>query len=103
MNNAQPRESTIKSIQNAGAHIFGLAVDELSIENGPQLVEMQGHIAMYLSKQLTGASVSEIARHLGGRQQAPVIFHSIARVQELRATMPKVNKVIETLRKKLPS
>jgi chromosomal replication initiator protein len=101
MNNPH-RESTIKSIQDAVAHMFGLAVDELSKESGPRVVAMARHIAMYLSKQLTDASVSEIALHFGGRQQTSVRY-SIAKVQELRATDAGMNKAIETLLEKLTS
>jgi hypothetical protein len=36
MSNAQPHESTFNFIQNAVAHIFGLAVDELGKESGPK-------------------------------------------------------------------
>jgi chromosomal replication initiator protein len=96
------RKRTIRQIQAAVAHMFGLAVDELSKENGPQIVAMPRHIAMYLSKQLTDASVSEIGLHFGGRQQASVRY-SIAKVQELRATDAGVNKAIETLLEKLTS
>jgi chromosomal replication initiator protein len=96
------RKRTIRQIQDAVAHMFGLAVDELSKESGPQIVAMPRHIAMYLSKQLTDASVSEIGLHFGGRQQASVRY-SIAKVQELRATDAGVNKAIETLLEKLTS
>jgi Bacterial dnaA protein helix-turn-helix len=102
MNNPQLREPKIWQIQDAVAHMFGLAVDELRKESGPQEVAMPRHIAMYLSKQLTDASVSEIGLHFGGRQQTSVRY-SIAKVQELRATDDGVNKAIETLLEKLTS
>ena len=53
---------------------------------------MPRHIAMYLSKQLTDASVSEIGRQFGGRQRTSVRY-SIARVQELRATDAGLNRL----------
>lgn len=102
MNNLQLRRSTIKSIQDAVAHMFGLAVDELSKENGPRVVAVARHIAMYLSNQLTDASVSEIGQQFGGRQHASVRY-SIAKVQKLRATHARVNHAIETLLEKLTS
>jgi chromosomal replication initiator protein len=102
MNNTPLREPTIRQIQDAVARMFGLALDELSRESGPQVVAMPRHIAMYLSKQLTDASVSEIALHFGGRQQSSVRY-SIAKVQELRASDSGVNKAIETLLEKLTS
>jgi chromosomal replication initiator protein len=96
MNNPQLGEPTIRQIQDAVAHMFGLAVDELSKESGPQVVAMPRHIAMYLSKQLTDASESEIGRQFGGRQRTSVRY-SIARVQELRATDAGLNRTIEAL------
>jgi chromosomal replication initiator protein len=102
MNNPELRERAIRHIQDAVARMFGLAVDELSKESGPRVVAMPRHIAMYLSKQLTDASVSEIGLHFGGRQQTSVRY-SIAKVQELRATDAGVNKAIETLLQNLTS
>jgi chromosomal replication initiator protein len=102
MNIPQLRERTLTQMQDAVAHMFGLAVHELSKESGPRVVALPRHIAMYLSKQLTDASVSEIGRHFGGRQHASVRY-SIAKIHELRATDAGVNKAIETLLEKLTS
>jgi chromosomal replication initiator protein len=68
MNNPELRKRVIRHVQDAVAHMFGLNVDELSKESGPHIVAMPRHIAMYLSKQLTDASASEIGLHLGGRR-----------------------------------
>lgn len=102
MNNPELSKRTIRHIQDAVAHMFGLAVDELSKESGPRVVAMPRHIAMYLSKLLTDASISEIGLHFGGRQQTSVRY-SIAKVQELRATDPGLNKAIEVLLEKFTS
>jgi chromosomal replication initiation ATPase DnaA len=49
---------------------------------------------MYLSKQMTDASLSEIGREFGKHQST--VMRSIARIHQLRATDAGLNKAIET-------
>jgi chromosomal replication initiation ATPase DnaA len=49
---------------------------------------------MYLSKQMTDASLSEIGREFGKQQST--VMHSIARIHQLRAAGAGLNKAIET-------
>jgi chromosomal replication initiation ATPase DnaA len=61
---AQLRASRILSIQEAVAQTFGVAVEELSKEGGPRMFSMPRQIAIYLSREMTGASAAEIGRYL---------------------------------------
>ena len=96
MSNPQLRESTIKSIQEAVALLFDLPVEEFGRESSSRLVVIPRQIAMFLTKQLTDASLSEIGRHFGGRHHTTVM-HSIARVQELRRSDPALDHVVSKL------
>jgi chromosomal replication initiator protein len=53
-------------------------------------------IAMYLTKQMTDASLSEIGRHFGGRHHTTVRY-SIDRVHELRRSDAALDRVISRL------
>jgi chromosomal replication initiator protein len=86
----------IKSIQEAVAHLFGVPVEELRQENNSRVVVVPRQIAMFLTKQLTDASLSDIGRHFGGRHHTTVM-HSIARIQELRRSDPALDRTLTKL------
>jgi chromosomal replication initiator protein len=100
MHDRQPRERTIRHIQDAVAHMFGLTIEDLSGVSRSRDVALPRQIAMHLAKQLTDASLPEIGRQFGGKHQTSVM-HSIARIHQLRATDAGVNNAIQTLLKKL--
>jgi hypothetical protein len=79
MSDAQIREATIRSIQEAVARLFDLPVDELRQESTRRAVAVPRQIAIYLAKLMTDASLPEIGRHFGGRHHTTVM-HSIAKV-----------------------
>jgi chromosomal replication initiator protein len=81
----QVRENTIKSIQEAVAHLFNLSVEELRQDSSRRGVVVPRQIAMYLTKQMTDASLSEIGQHFGGKHHTTVM-HSIAKVHALRSS-----------------
>src|SRR3984885_11142000 len=92
----QAREGIIRSIQEAVSHLFNLSVDELTQDSNRRVVVVPRQIAMYLSKQMTDASLSEIGRHFGGKHQTTVM-HSIARVHELRRIDAGLDRILNTL------
>jgi chromosomal replication initiator protein len=91
---AQVRESTIKSIQEAVAQLFGLSVEELRGESTRRIGAMPRHIAIYLARQLTDASLPAIGRHFGGRQHSTVM-NPIAKVEEQRRMDGKIDHVLK--------
>jgi chromosomal replication initiator protein len=102
MDDRQLRERTIRHIQNAVAEMFGLSIEELGTDSRSRNLAFPRQIAMYLSKQMTDASLSEIGQEFGGKHSTTVM-HSIAKVHQLRSTDAGVNTLIETLLKKLGS
>jgi chromosomal replication initiator protein len=100
MNDQQLREDTIKAIQDAVAQMFGLSTEELRTEGRSRDVALPRQIAMYLAKQLTDASLSEIGQEFGGKHHTTVT-HSIAKIHQLRTTDAGVNNAIQSLLEKL--
>ena len=92
----QVRERTIKSIKEAVAHQFKLSVEELKQDSSRRVVVVPRQIAMYLNKQMTDASLSEIGRHFGGKYHTTVM-HSIAKVHELRRSDAALDRAISKL------
>jgi hypothetical protein len=100
MDDAQTRQSKIRSIQEAVAHSFGLSAEELGQESKRRVVAVPRQIAMYLAKQMTDASLPEIGRQFGGRHQTTVM-HPIAKIDAQRRTEPDLDRAISKLSKSL--
>jgi chromosomal replication initiator protein len=96
MDDLQLRESTIKEIQEAVAHLFGLSTEELRQGSSRHVVALPRQIAMYLVKQMTDASLPEIGRHFGGRHQTTVM-HSIAKIHKLRSSEAELDQAVSKL------
>jgi len=96
MNDLPLRESTIKQIQQAVAHLFGLSAEELRQGSSRHVVALPRQIAMYLVKQMTDASLPEIGRHFGGRHHTTVM-HSIAKIHRLRSSEAELDHAISKL------
>jgi chromosomal replication initiator protein len=96
----QVRRATIEAIQRAVAELFGLIEQELKQKSTRRTVTVPRQIAMYLAKQLTSASLPEIGRHFGDKHHTTVM-HSIAKVEEQRATDRDLDHVISKLLKTL--
>jgi len=100
MNDRQERESTIKSIQEAAAHLFGLSVEALRGRSTQRAVAVPRNIAIYIARQLTDATQAEIGQHFGGRHHSTVI-NSIAAIEKQRRTNVDLDRVVCQLLKSL--
>jgi len=58
---------TIEQIQRKVSDIFGIKLSDLKAKNRTKAVAFPRQVAMYLSRQLTHASLSEIGRAFGGK------------------------------------
>jgi chromosomal replication initiator protein len=71
---------TIEMVQNEVARQFGLHVNDLRGNRRTQDVAYARHIAMYLSRELTEASLPQIGAKFGGRHHSTVI-HAVDKVE----------------------
>ncbi len=71
---------TIEMVQNEVARQFGLHVNDLRGNRRTQDVAYARHIAMYLSRDLTEASLPQIGARFGGRHHTTVI-HAVDKVE----------------------
>lgn len=69
----QFKKISIEAIQKAVASKFGLPVEELTSASRRRELSQPRHIAMYLSRKLTGSSLPEIGRKFGGRDHSSVL------------------------------
>jgi len=71
---------TIEMVQNEVARQFGLHINDLRGNRRTQDVAYARHIAMYLSRELTEASLPQIGTRFGGRHHSTVI-HAVDKVE----------------------
>jgi chromosomal replication initiator protein len=71
---------TIEMVQNEVARQFGLHVNDLRGNRRTQDVAYARHIAMYLSRDLTEASLPQIGAKFGGRHHTTVM-HGVDKVE----------------------
>jgi len=91
---------TIGAIQKEVASYFDVRLGDLNGRSRTQLIIQPRHVAMYLSRELTNASLKEIGQSFGGRDHGTVI-HACRRVDEDMASSGETRRVVEFLRDKI--
>lgn len=90
------RKITMDAIIRAVAAKHNLQPAILKQKSNRREIARPRQMAMYLSKELTQASLPEIGRTFGGKHHTTVL-HSIHRMDELRKTDPDINRMIQSL------
>ena len=92
----QQRKVDIELIAKAVAETFGMRVAELKTRNNSKPVVYPRQIAMFLAKQMTQASLPEIARYYGGKHHSTVI-HSIRKIERERRANADLQRTLDRL------
>src|SRR5499425_2799468 len=87
---------TIEQIQRKIAEAYGIKLADLKAKNRTKTVAFPRQIAMYLARQLTHASLSEVGRAFGGKDHTTVL-HAVDKIQVLLQEDPKLRKTIDGL------
>ncbi|MCA9691356.1 MAG: chromosomal replication initiator protein DnaA, partial [Myxococcales bacterium] len=102
---AKPEESptvTIERVQRLVASHFALRVADLKGQRRHRSVSRPRMIAMYLSRELTGASFPEIGQRFGGKDHSTVI-NACKRITSIQESQPELRVTVEGLRRQLCS
>ena len=75
-------EVSIERIQTAVSDRFGLSMEELCGDRRSQNIVYPRQVAMYLSRELTDASLPKIGREFGGRDHTTVI-HATSKIARM--------------------
>ena len=70
---AQEKKINIESIQKVVADEFRLRIPDLKAKNNSKSIVFPRQIAMFLAKELAGASLPEIGRAFGGKHHTTVL------------------------------
>jgi chromosomal replication initiator protein len=87
---------TIGRIQEAVSDRFGLSVTELCSQRRSQSVAYPRQVAMYLSRELTDASLPKIGKEFGGRDHTTVI-HATSKITRLISEDRSVYNLVQDL------
>jgi chromosomal replication initiator protein len=87
---------TIDQIQRKVCDFFGIRLSDLKAKTRTKAIAFPRQIAMYLARQLTHASLSEVGRAFGGKDHTTVL-HAVDKVQTLLQEDPKLRKTVDGL------
>jgi chromosomal replication initiator protein len=95
---AHPTEKrvTTEAVIRVVAEHYSLQPSQLKQKTNQWHIAHPRQIAMYLVKELTGASLPEIGRNFGGKHHTTVL-HSIQKVEEARGKDADFNRTIHSL------
>jgi len=85
---------TMDEILNAVAEHYGVTPDELKARGRSKEVVRPRQVAMYLIRQLTGASLPEIGQFFGGRDHTTVLY-ATQKIGKLLAEDPELQRTVE--------
>jgi chromosomal replication initiator protein len=89
-------EVSIERIQTAVSDRFGLSMEELCGDRRSQNIVYPRQVAMYLSRELTDASLPKIGREFGGRDHTTVI-HATSKINRLIQKDQSVYNLVQEL------
>lgn len=98
--NGSAKEVTIPLIQNKVAKYFNVTVTDLKGKKRVKSIVMPRQIAMYLSRELTDASLPKIGQEFGGKDHTTVI-HAHEKIQTELLSNKELQKNIEELKENL--
>lgn len=89
---------TVGYIQNIVAKYYNLNQNDFKIQRKTSDIAFPRQIAMYLSKQLTGASLKEIGKEFGGKDHSTVIY-AIKKIEDTMEVDPNTKIIVDNIRK----
>ncbi len=92
----QDHKITIDAVIRAVAEHFHMQPAQLKLKTNVRQIAYPRQIAMYLAKELTGASLPELGKAFGGKHHTTVL-HSIQKIEKLRAKDEDLHRTIQSL------
>jgi chromosomal replication initiator protein len=90
------RPLTVEGIMKAVAEHFGVKLADMKTKKRTKEIALPRQAAMYLARELTGASLSDIGRTIGGKDHATVIY-ACRQMAEKKAADENFNRMMESL------
>lgn len=97
---SSPSNLTIKNIQIAACEAFSISLNDMLSKKRARSLVLPRHIAMYLVRIMTNASLEEVGLHFGGRDHSTV-KHGCEKVQQLLETDASIQFTVNSIKRKL--
>ncbi|MGE5301534.1 MAG: chromosomal replication initiator protein DnaA [Acidobacteriota bacterium] len=94
------RPVTVEVVQKIVCDFYNISLADIKAKRRTKDIALPRQVAMYLSKQVTEASLSDIGKHFGGKDHATVIY-ACKQIEERRAKDETFNRMIENLLTKI--
>jgi chromosomal replication initiator protein len=94
------RPLNVEAIMKEVADYFGLKAADMKSRTRRKDIARPRQVAMYIARELTGASLGEIGKSMGGKDHATVIYAS-KQVKARREKDPSFDRSVENLLNKL--
>ncbi len=95
--NARPRTVTIVDIQKTVGEHFNVRLEDFSAKKRTRAIAFPRQVAMYLSRELTDASLPKIGSEFGGRDHSTVI-HAHEKISKMMKDDKSLQQDIEDIR-----
>ena len=92
----QEKRVSIEAVQKRVAEQFGLSPAQLKAKTNARNIAYPRQVAMYLAKQLTGASLPELGRAFGGKHHTTVL-HSVNKIEKLKKSNTELARILHKL------
>jgi chromosomal replication initiator protein len=97
---SRPRPITIRIIQEEVAKHYEMRTDDFKAKKRTRAVAFPRQVAMYLARQLTGASLPKIGEEFGGRDHTTVI-HACTKISQDRERDAQLAQTLDMLARRI--
>ncbi|MDA8238747.1 MAG: chromosomal replication initiator protein DnaA [Nitrospiraceae bacterium] len=94
------RPVTVEVVQKIVCDFYNISLADIKAKRRTKDIALPRQVAMYLSKQVTEASLSDIGKHFGGKDHATVIY-ACKQIEERRTKDETFNRMIDNLLMKI--
>lgn len=91
---------TLDAIQKAVAAYFDVRIADLRSTKRPRAIAHPRQLAMYLCRELTAASLVDIAQSFGGKDHTTVLY-ACRKIEQLKSADEMINQQLAALRRRL--
>lgn len=96
----EERPITVEVVQKIVCDFYNITLADIKARRRTKEIALPRQVAMYLSKQTTNASLSDIGKNFGGKDHATVIY-ACRQVEERRMKDETFSRMIESLLQKI--
>jgi chromosomal replication initiator protein len=91
---------TIEAVQKIVCDFYSISLADIKAKRRTKDVALPRQVAMYLSKQVTAASLSDIGKHFGGKDHATVIY-ACKQIEDRKMKDETFSRAIDNLLQKI--